>query len=128
MVGVILMTNDRRFFKPWYDDRADYNTNAKSYYDDLARKHKLIQLLAERIWEYDKELAKRFEQWDKNLEELDDEVIKMMVKWLENGILDDILNEEIMNNKPEIVLSKNEPQTTFSNTYWYHDVGLQTSI
>ena len=26
---------DKRHFKPWYDDDADYNTNAKSYYDYL---------------------------------------------------------------------------------------------
>lgn len=28
---------DKRHFRPWYDDDADYNTNAKSYYDFLAR-------------------------------------------------------------------------------------------
>ena len=26
---------DKRHFRPWYDDNADYNTNAKSYYDYL---------------------------------------------------------------------------------------------
>lgn len=26
---------DKRHFRPWYDDDADYNTNAKSYYDYL---------------------------------------------------------------------------------------------
>lgn len=26
-----------RHFRPWYDDDADYNTNAKSYYDYLGR-------------------------------------------------------------------------------------------
>lgn len=29
--------NHRSIFQPWYDDRADHNTNAKSYYDYLAR-------------------------------------------------------------------------------------------
>ena len=28
---------DKRHFRPWYDDDADYNTNAKSYYDWLGR-------------------------------------------------------------------------------------------
>lgn len=28
---------DKRHFRTWYDDDADYNTNAKSYYDFLAR-------------------------------------------------------------------------------------------
>lgn len=27
----------RSSYEPWYDDKADYNTNAKSYYDYLAR-------------------------------------------------------------------------------------------
>lgn len=29
--------NFRGHYQPWYDDKADYNTNAKSYYDYLAR-------------------------------------------------------------------------------------------
>ncbi len=29
--------DSRRYYKPWYDTQADYNTNAKSYYDYLAR-------------------------------------------------------------------------------------------
>ena len=31
---------------PFYDDENDYNTNAPSYYDDLARKQKLLKKLA----------------------------------------------------------------------------------
>lgn len=117
------MTND--FFRniPRYNDDSDFTTNAESYYKDLARKQKLIKLLAKRIWEYDEELAKRFEAWDKNLEEFDDEVIRLLVGWLNDGILVDILNEEIMNKKPEIFLSVEEPETTFTNVYWYQDIG-----
>lgn len=116
---------------PRYPNDTDYGTNSPSYYDDLARKQHLIKLLAEKIHGYDKELAKRFEAWDKNLEEFDDEVIRLLVSWLEDGILDDILNEEIMNKKPEIYLSEIQPKTTFSNVYWYYDVGkssIQTNI
>ena len=61
---------------PFYSNSADYNTNSKSYYDDLSRKAKLFEILAHRIWEYDEELAKRFEEWDKNLEEFPDEIRK----------------------------------------------------
>ena len=31
-----------RRFAPWYSDKADYNTNAKSYYDYLARSNQML--------------------------------------------------------------------------------------
>lgn len=40
--------NTRRF-APWYDDQADYNTNAKSYYDYLARRNKYLKYLTDAI-------------------------------------------------------------------------------
>lgn len=98
----------RSTFEPWYDDKKDYNTNAPSYYDYLGRMHKLIQLLANRIWEYDKELAKRFEEWDKNLEELPEDVEKLLIEWMEDGTLDEIINDNIfndLNNKIDAVKS-----------------------
>lgn len=82
---------------PFYSDNADYNTNAKSYYDYLARINKLIEILAKRIWEYDEELAKRFEEWDKNLEELPEDLEKLLIQWLEDGTLEKIINENIFN-------------------------------
>lgn len=85
---------DRQSY-PFYTDIADYNTNSKSYYDDLARKNKLIEILAKRIWEYDEELAKRFEEWDKNLEEFPEDVEKLLIDWLKDGTLDDIINKNI---------------------------------
>lgn len=78
--------------KPFYDD-SDYKTNALSYYDELARTNKLIQKLAERIGFYDKELEKRFEEWDKQLEELPDELKIMLQDWFDDGILAEILAE-----------------------------------
>lgn len=83
---------------PFYDDNADYNTNSKSYYDDLARKNKLIEILAKRIWEYDEELAKRFEEWDKNLEELPEDLKNLLIEWMEDGTLEHIINHNIFND------------------------------
>lgn len=83
---------------PFYDDNADYNTNSKSYYDDLARKNKLIEILSKRIWEYDEELAKRFEEWDKNLEELPEDLKNLLIEWMEDGTLEHIINENIFND------------------------------
>ena len=82
---------------PRYNDSSDYTTNAPSYYDDLARKQGLLKALSLRIWEYDKELAKRFEEWDKNLEEFDEEVIKLLEKWIADGTMADIINKVLFN-------------------------------
>lgn len=108
---------------PHYPDDSDYNTNSPSYYDDLAKKSKLIHLLAKRIWEYDEELAKRFAEWDQNLEEFDDEVIRLLNEWLENGVLDDVINAGVLGRKAEIIVSEFEPENIYPTTYWFKDVG-----
>lgn len=41
--------NHRYNFQPWYDDRADFNTNAKSYFDALARHNGDIKLFTDVI-------------------------------------------------------------------------------
>ena len=102
---------------PMYDDDSDYLTNANSYYDDLARKNKLIHMLADKIWEYeeiikkqfaewDEELKKRFLEWDKNLEEFDEEVLKLLQQWMDDGTIDQIIEErveKVLNEKASIL-------------------------
>lgn len=80
---------------PFYNDDANYNTNSKSYYDYLGRLQKLFETLASRIWEYDEELAQRFEEWDKLIENFPEDVEKLLIEWLSDGTLDDIINENI---------------------------------
>lgn len=80
--------NRKRVREPFYTDEADYNTNAKSYYDDLARRQKLFELLAKRIWEYDESIDDALKDWDKNLEEFPHEVYKILLKWLDEGKID----------------------------------------
>lgn len=80
---------------PFYTDRADYNTNSKSYYDDLSRKARLFEILAHRIWEYDEELAQRFAEWDALIERFPEDVEKLLIEWLKDGTLDDIINKNI---------------------------------
>lgn len=109
---------------PFYPDDSDYNTNAPSYYDDLARKQKLIKLLAERIWDYEKELDKRFEAWDKNLEEFDDEVIKLLNEWLADGVLHEVINHDLLDTKAEIIVSEFEPSNPKKETYWFKDMAI----
>ena len=98
----------RRF--PRYPDDADYQTNAPSYYEDLARKQKLIKMLAKRIWEYDKILADSLEEIEEVLRQVIDkigegfneEIYQLLVKWVEDGTLDHIINETLMNKKADI--------------------------
>src|SRR5699024_6416926 len=101
---------NRRY--PRYPDDADYQTNAPSYYEDLARKQKLIKLLAEKIWEYDERLDKRLEdlenvlqdylsQWDERIENLDNEVSHIFVEWLNDGTLEKIINHDVLGNKAD---------------------------
>ncbi|MCO6560238.1 MAG: hypothetical protein J6574_03920 [Gilliamella sp.] len=39
---------DKRHFRPWFDDDADYNTNAKSYYDYLGYRIKVLNEVVDR--------------------------------------------------------------------------------
>lgn len=97
------MGTRKRDFYPFYSDASDYNTNAKSYYDDLAKKEHLFRILAHRIWEYDEELAKRFEEWDRLIENFPEDVKKLLQKWLEDGTLKDIINEEIFEDLNNLI-------------------------
>ena len=101
-----------RFFKtstvnPIYDHRANFQTNSPSFYEYLAKHNYLIKILAKRIYDYDKELAKRFEEWDKRIENLPDELKRMFLEWVDDGtlarilaqlLLDDYATKEEVNN------------------------------
>src|SRR5699024_8223054 len=79
-------------------------------YEDLARKNKLIKKLAKRIWEYDKILADSLEEIEEVLRQVIDkigegfneEIYQLLVKWVEDGTLDHIINETLMNKKADI--------------------------
>lgn len=89
--------------KPFYDNRADYNTNSKSYYDDLARKTRLISILGHRIWEYDEQMVKRLEEWDARLEHFPEDVKNLLIEWMKDGTLKDIINEEIFEDLNDLI-------------------------
>ena len=115
--------NDFKFNsrKPRYNDDSDYTTNAPSYYDDLARKQKLIKYLSHRIWEYDeildtslkdirKELNNYIDIVNGRLEIIDhkigegfnQEINDLLVQWVNDGTLEHIINVEIFNHKEDI--------------------------
>ena len=106
---------------PRYNDDSDYTTNAPSYYDDLARKQKLIKELAKRIWEYDKQLDQSLENIENVLNEyitivdgklelidhiigegFNDRIEVLLREWVNDGTLNHIINVEIFNMKEEI--------------------------
>lgn len=99
---------------PKYYDDQDYNTNAPSYYDDLARKQKLIELLSKKIWKYEETLdltlediesrvQQRFSEWDGRIESFPDNVESLLQDWLSDGTLDHIINETIFSWKADQV-------------------------
>lgn len=102
--------------RPRYPSDSDYTTNSPSYYDDLARKQRLIKELAKRIWEYDKTLKESLENIENTLNDYIDvidgklEIIndrinegfnsvieELLREWVNDGTLDHIINEEILN-------------------------------
>ena len=101
-----------KFFKPRYESDADYTTNAPSYYDELARKQKLFELLSERIWEYDEKLElkfeeldnlldTRFEEWQTKIDNMSTEMRELFTEWLNDGTLADLVNIDVMNMKAD---------------------------
>lgn len=89
----------RKRYEPFYSDATDYNVNAPSFFEKLAKNEHMQELLIKKVWDYDKELAQRFKDWDKNLEEFPEDVKDLLVDWMGNGTLDHIINETIFSHK-----------------------------
>ena len=94
---------NRRY--PRYPDDADYQTNAPSYYEDLARKHRLIKELSNKIWEYDKILYEKLKEVEDTLQEysdildgkindFDQIILTKTEKWLDEN-MEDILTQAV---------------------------------
>lgn len=103
----------------YLDDDSDFSTNAESYYKNLARKERLIKELALMISEYDEELAKRFEEWDKLIDRFPEDVRILLEQWLLDGTLGEILTDVFLSGKSNIVTSVEEPEFVNNQTYWY---------
>lgn len=89
---------------PWYNDRADYNTNAPSYYDYLARYNMTEELI--------KEILNRLLR--RNIEVIDTNCIDLTKEgdWIDNGTCDTgtgILPnnyDDVIKLQAEVILSK----------------------
>jgi len=106
------LPNRPKSFEPHYQDNHNFQTNAKSYFHYLGKSNKFLEIMAERIEEYDETLDNSLEnlhnilndysdQWDENLETINDDVVAMMVEWMEDGTLAEIINEEIFSWKAD---------------------------
>lgn len=87
-------------FNPRYlSDDSDFNTNADSYYKDLARKQKLFELLANKILEYDQTLEASLEEiqtvlknysdiLDGKIENFDKIIFDLVTEWIDENLED----------------------------------------
>ena len=84
---------------PRYNDDSNYTTNAPSYYDDLARKSKLIKELSEKVWGYDqtlydalKEIENTLNHYadilDGKIEDFDTIITERTEQWLDANMTD----------------------------------------
>ena len=84
---------------PRYNDDSNYTTNAPSYYDDLARKSKLIKELSEKVWGYDqtlydalKEIENTLNHYadilDGKIEDFDAIITERTEQWLDANMTD----------------------------------------
>ena len=91
--------------KPRYNNDSDFTTNAPSYYEDLARKQKLIKELAHKIWEYDQILHDKLKEvedtlkkyadiLDGKIEDFDQIILDKTEKWLDEN-MEDILTQAV---------------------------------
>ena len=95
---------------PYYDFDTDYTTNSPNYYDYLAKLKPLIQILAERIYDYDEILDLKLEEIEEVLKQVinkigegfNEEIEQLLREWVLDGTLDFIINETLMNLKADI--------------------------
>lgn len=95
---------------PYYDFDTDYTTNSPNYYDYLSKLKPLIQILAERIYDYDEILDLKLEEIEEVLKQVinkigegfNEEIEQLLREWVLDGTLDFIINETLMNLKADI--------------------------
>lgn len=85
-------------YKAWYNQDADYNTNARSYMDYLARHNKFMKTLVEDYEVFQEVVTEELKQIKFNAET---EVEDILLNWLDDGTLYRIINDEVFGNKAD---------------------------
>lgn len=104
--------NDQMSYKSWYNQDADYQTNAKSYMDYLARHNKFMKVLVEDYEVFKEIMTEEFKQFQLNtdktinqfnerLDNIKQEMIDFFNQWLADGVLDEVINQDILNSKAD---------------------------
>lgn len=89
-----MLFNHRRF-TPWYDDRADYNTDAKSYYDYLSRNNKILDAISY--------LLNKVMYRDINVNSTDSIEMKQSNKWSDDNNAIQLYSNVKLTSKPHAV-------------------------
>ena len=84
--------------RPWYNKDANYQTNAKSFMDYLARTNKFIEVLIE---DYDNFQELVIEELERIKFDSEMAVDDILVNWLEDGTLARIINDGVLGNKAD---------------------------
>lgn len=95
----------KNHYEPWYDDSSDFNTNAKDYYDYLARFGKWAHVVEDVI----NRLLRR------NLEVDDTNSIDMtkIGDWIDNGVCHGF--DDVIHIKADVIVSPDVDERTFNN-------------
>lgn len=86
------MNNHNDYFQ---EHEVDYQTNAGSYYDYLARKQKLFELLTEKITDLANQTELKINEFQNRLDGIKEEMKDFFREWLRDGIISDIIGEEL---------------------------------
>ena len=84
--------------KPWYNTNANYQTNAKSIVDYLARSNKFLEMMVEDYEVFQELIVAEMKQAKFDAEIAVDDIL---VKWLEDGTLARIINDGVLGNKAD---------------------------
>lgn len=95
-------------YEPWYNDKADYNTNAKSYYDYLARWNRYISLMTDQI----NRLI------DRDIDFLDTTSIDFtkVGNWIDNGTCDEKNYDDVLKISAVVIISQLTETKNLINT------------
>ena len=84
--------------RPWYNKDANYQTNAKSFMDYLARTNKFLEVLIEDYEHFQELVNEELERIKFDSEMAVDEILN---QWLDDGTLARIINDGVLGNKAD---------------------------
>lgn len=99
--------------------KPDYNTNAESYYKALARHKNFMKLFTAKIIQLNNELKEEFkdhkdftqetiDEFQRRVDGIKQEMTDFFNQWLADGVLDEVINQDILNQKADkIELNQN---------------------